>query len=450
MKTLTRALAAFALVVSLPSMAAPGDIDALVESVRQEALREAAHDEQRINEFLAAREEQRAIVAEARRLLAAANQRADTLRAEYEENERTLTEYERNLQERSGDLQDTFAIVRQAALTADNVLSTSLVSAEAPGRSVFLQALGKAERPPSLDDIRQLWTMVLEEISASGKVVRFPATVISPQGDEIDRTVTRAGVFNAVSGGAFLRYLPDAGKLVELSRQPAARFQGMAQDLESATTGMVALPLDPSKGAILSLMVQSPDLGERVQQGGSIGYIILVLGAIGVLIVLRRALGLFLSGRAIDAQAKDGEPSEKNALGRLQKVARDSSNDDVEAARVLMDEQLAEEASLLNRGLPTVAVLAAVSPLLGLLGTVTGMIETFQSITLFGTGDPKLMSGGISQALVTTQLGLAVAIPLVLFHSVLTGRANRLIEKLGKHSSELIADQEPAATGEAA
>ena len=95
---------------------------------------------------------------------------------------------------------------------------------------------------------------------------------------------------------------------------------------------------------------------------------------------------------------------------------------------------------MLNRGLPTVAVLAAVSPLLGLLGTVTGMIETFQSITLFGTGDPKLMSGGISQALITTQLGLAVAIPLVLFHSLLTGRVNRLVEQLGKHSSELLTD----------
>jgi len=94
---------------------------------------------------------------------------------------------------------------------------------------------------------------------------------------------------------------------------------------------------------------------------------------------------------------------------------------------------------LLKRGLATVAVLAAVSPLLGLLGTVTGMIETFQSITLFGTGDPKLMSGSISQALVTTQLGLAVAIPLVLLHSMLTGKANRMVESLAKQSSDLLA-----------
>lgn len=426
----------------LASYAGTDDVDALVESVRQEALKEAAHDEQRIDEFLAARDEQRNLLRDAKRQLEQQNRRADQLRAEYEENELTLTRYEENLRERAGDLQDTFAIVRQTALNADNILNTSLVSAEDVDRSTFLQDLGKGERPPSLDDIKRLWTTVMTEISESGKVVRFKATVIKPQGDEQEQAVTRAGVFNSLSEGAFLRYLPDSGKLVELSRQPAPRFQRMAKDLEDARDGLVGMALDPSKGAILSLMVQSPDLKERVKQGGVIGYIILILGAIGVLIVIRRGLGLLLSRRAIDAQAKVPEPNTSNALGRLHKVARETKGGDLESVGILMDEQLAEEASLLNRGLPTVAVLAAVSPLLGLLGTVTGMIETFQSITLFGTGDPKLMSGGISQALITTQLGLAVAIPLVLFHSLLTGRVNRLVERLGKFSSEMLTDHE--------
>ena len=441
MKHLTFAL----LLGSLPlvSYAGTDDVDALVESVRQEALREAAHDEQRIDEFLAARTEQQNLLRDAKRQLDQQNRRADQLRSEYEENELTLTRYEANLRERAGDLQDTFAIVRQAALNADNILNTSLVSAEDVERSTFLQDLGKGERPPSLDDIKRLWTSVMTEISESGKVVRFNATVIKPQGDEQEQAVTRAGVFNSLSEGAFLRYLPDSGKLVELSRQPAPRFQRMARDLEEARDGVVGMALDPSKGAILSLMVQSPDLKERVKQGGVIGYIILILGAIGVLIVVRRGIGLFLSRRAIDAQAKVPEPNDSNALGRLHKVARETDGGEVESVGILMDEQLAEEASLLNRGLPTVAVLAAVSPLLGLLGTVTGMIETFQSITLFGTGDPKLMSGGISQALITTQLGLAVAIPLVLFHSLLTGRVNRLVERLGKFSSEMLTDNEP-------
>lgn len=430
--------------VALPpfATASTDDVNQLVESVRSEALREAAHDEQRIKEFLAAKNEQAALLKKAKAELAVANKRADDLRAEYEGNEKTLTEYEASLKERAGDLEDTFAIVRQAALTADNVLSTSLVAAEHKDRSDFLQKLGKGERAPTLDDIKRLWTTVFTEISESGKVVRFKATVIRPQGDEAEQTVTRAGVFTSVSNGAFLRYLPEAGKLVELSRQPPARFQRLARGLEEAKSGVVPMALDPSKGQILALLVQSPDFTERLQQGGYIGYLILALGAIGLAIVIQRAIGLTLARRAIDRQAKTPEANDKNPLGRLHRVASEARKDSAETVGILLDEQLAEEASLLNRGLSTVAVLAAVSPLLGLLGTVNGMIDTFQTITLFGTGDPKLMSGGISLALVTTQLGLAVAVPLVLFHSLLTGRANRLIERLGKHSSEMLTNHE--------
>ncbi|MBT8083758.1 MAG: MotA/TolQ/ExbB proton channel family protein [Woeseia sp.] len=417
--------------------AAVEDVDALVEMVRQEALREAEYDAERIERFLSTNEEQANLLAAARQQLATANRRADELRSAYEDNERTLSEYEGSLRERAGDLNDTFAIVRQSALSAQGVLESSLVAAEQVERSMFLEELGKGNTPPSIEDIKRLWTSVMTEVSESGKVVKFNATVIKPQGDEQPQEVTRAGVFNSVSNGAFLRYLPESGKLVELSRQPAPRFQSMAQDLQDAQSGTVPMALDPSKGAILSLMVQSPDLGERIDQGGAIGYLILILGAIGVLIVVRRAIGNLFARRAIDRQAASGEPSEKNPLGRLQKLREGMSSEHQEAVGVRLDEQLAEESSRLHGGLATVAVLAAVSPLLGLLGTVTGMIETFQSITLFGTGDPKLMSGGISQALITTQLGLAVAIPLVLFHSLLVGRANRLIERLGKYASDL-------------
>lgn len=419
-----------------------GDVDALVESVRQEALKEAEHDEQRIDRFLADQQQQRELLADAKAQLTAANDRANRLRDAYEENEQTLTQYEATLKERAGDLNDLFAIVRQAALSADNVLESSLVAAEQSTRSSFLQDIGKGETTPTIDDIKTLWTTVLTEISESGKVVRFNATLIKPQGDEIQQIVTRAGVFTSVSEGAFLRYLPESGKLVELSRQPAPRFQRMAENLEEAQSGMVAMALDPSKGAILSLMVQSPDLKERIGQGGSIGYLILILGAIGLIIVIRRAVSLLLARRQIDKQAVSAEASNKNALGRLKLIAAAKDDESMTSLGIRLDEALAEEASFLTRGLATVAVLAAVSPLLGLLGTVTGMIETFQSITLFGTGDPKLMSGGISQALVTTQLGLAVAIPLVLFHSMLTGRANRLIERLGKYSSDLLTSNE--------
>ncbi len=442
MRKLNFAVLMLFVVFSSSVWAASEQLDELVRAVREEALQEAAYDQERIERFLNERERQGELLNEARAALAAQNRRADELRDQYETNEQTLTQYEIELQERAGDLNDLFAIVRQTALNASGIMHTSLVAAENEERSPFLDDLGKGDRPPSIEDIRSLWTSVLSEIVESGKVVRFNATVIKPQGNEEEQTVTRAGVFTSVSNGAFLRYLPDSGKLVELSRQPAARFQRMARDLESATSGVEAMALDPSKGAILSLMVQSPDLKERLQQGGGIGYLILILGAIGVLIVIRRGVGLLMDRRSIEAQAIAKEPSAKNALGRLQLIAADMTAINMDAISLRLDEQLSEESSLLNRGLPTVAVLAAVSPLLGLLGTVTGMIETFQSITLFGTGDPKLMSGGISQALVTTQLGLAVAIPLVLFHSLLAGRANRMVEHLGKFSSDIVTGRE--------
>lgn len=417
-------------------------LDELVRSVREEALRETAHDQERIDRFLGEQERQRELLDDATAKRAAENLRADNLRAQYEANELTLTQYELELRERAGDLNDLFAIVRQTALNASGVMNTSLVAAENAERSPFLEDLGKGEQPPSIEDIKQLWTSVLTEIAESGKVVRFDATIIKPQGDEVRQQVTRAGVFTSVSEGAFLRYLPESGKLVELSRQPAARFQRLARGLELAEAGVQPMALDPSKGAILSLMVQSPDLKERLQQGGGIGYLILALGALGVLLVIRSAVAMLMARRGIEAQAASDDPNSENPLGRLQRIASQLVADNREAVGLRLDEQLGVESSLLNRGLPTVAVLAAVTPLLGLLGTVTGMIETFQSITLFGTGDPKLMSGGISQALITTQLGLSVAIPLVLFHSLLSGRANRLVEQLGKYSSDMVTSRE--------
>lgn len=430
------------LALPLPAPATPEEIDALVQTVRDEALRDANHDEERVERFLAERESQRRLLEEAQSELEASNRHADELRQQYEANEQKLSGFELELRERAGDLNELFAVVRQTALNADGVLGTSLVAAETPERSTFLADLGRSEQPPSIEDIRRLWSVVLTEISESGKVVRFNATVIQPHGAEASQEVTRAGVFTAVSNGAFLRYLPESGKLVELHRQPPARFQRLAHTLETAEQGMQPMALDPSQGAILSLVVQSPDLVERLRQGGAIGYAILVLGAVGLLIVLERALGLLVARRKIESQAKSSEVNTGNALGRLMNIAAERARSSVDAIATRLDEQLALESSALHRGLATLAMLAAISPLLGLLGTVTGMIETFQSITLFGTGDPKLMSGGISQALVTTELGLGVAIPLVLLHSLLSGRANRLVERLGKYSADLLTRNE--------
>jgi len=431
-----------ALAASLPGFArAAGEIDALVEQVRKETAQEAHHGAERRARFLEQQQQQQALLQQTRKERDSLNRDADRLRAEYEANENEIASRREALEKASAELGDLFAVVRQAALAANNVVEGSMVSVQFPDRAGTLTRLGKSERTPSLEDIRSIWLASLTEISEAGKVTRLAAPVITGEGDEQPLEVLRVGVHTAAADGWFLRYLPEAQKFVVLRRQPPMRFRSMAADLQEAQEGVLAVPLDPSKGAILALLVQTPDLREQIAQGGAIGYIILLLGAIGLVIVIERFVALGIARRGIDRSARDENDrgGGQNALARLRKLVAGAGQMGADALGIQLDEQMALESARLQRGLATVAVLAAVSPLLGLLGTVTGMIQTFQSITLFGTGDPKLMSGGISEALITTQLGLSVAIPLVLLHSLLTGRANAVIDTLGKHASELYA-----------
>ena len=170
------------------------------------------------------------------------------------------------------------------------------------------------------------------------------------------------------------------------------------------------------------------------------GYVIMVLAVIGVLIAIARLMVLSAVGAKMNSQKKNLEsPKDSNPLGRVLGVYHADTNIDLETLELRLDEAVLKEVPALERGLSTLKILAAVGPLMGLLGTVTGMILTFQQITLFGTGDPKLMAGGISQALVTTVLGLVMAIPLVLLHSFLNGRSKALVQVLEEESAGLIA-----------
>jgi biopolymer transport protein ExbB len=263
--------------------------------------------------------------------------------------------------------------------------------------------------------------------------------VVGPDGQLRERMVTRVGVFNAVSEGRFLSHLPETGALQELSRQPSHRQRDLAAGLETAVGGPQPMVIDPSRGSVLALMVQAPDLLERIRQGKAVGYVILALALSGVLLALQSWLNLSLVGRRMHQQLGCDIVNRKNPLGRVMAVYQDNPRVDTETLELMMDEAILKDVPRLRRGLPALKILAAVAPLLGLLGTVVGLIETFQSITLFGTGDPKLMSGGISQALVTTELGLAVAIPLVLVHSFLAGRSNQVIRLLDQQSAALVA-----------
>jgi len=414
------------------------NIDDLIDQVRKEAEQERLHNQQREQRFIAERDKQKTRLDELKAELARAEARAEALRERFNQNEEMLIERDERLRQEAGDLGDLFAVVRQNAVELNSLVSRSMVSAQYSERGAFLDRLSEeTDNSVSMKKLNQIWMLLLDEMNQTGKVVRFVAPVITTRGEVVMSQVTRSGVFTATSEGHFLRYLPETGKLVELARQPALRFREMARGLEQADEGLHAMAVDPTKGRILAMLVRSPDIWERIRQGGVIGYLILVLGAVGLLIVVYRYAWLGLTGRRMKRQLNSSEPGMNNPLGRLMAAAAELVHSSTETLTIRLDETINSEARRLNLGLTTLTVFAAVAPLLGLLGTVTGMIETFQSISLYGTGDPKLMSSGISQALITTQLGLAVAIPLLLLHSFLHGKANRMVDILDEQSARL-------------
>lgn len=414
------------------------NIEALIEQVRSEAHDERRHNQEREARFLAERDQQQQRLAELEAQVARAEAYAEKLRERFEKNEETLGGLDEQLQKEAGDLSDLFAVVRQNAVELRSLIWRSMVSAQYSERADFLDRLGAGTGfSISIDELKQLWVLLLDEINQAGKVVRFKTPVITTKGEEVASMVTRTGVFTATSQGRFLRYLPESGKLVELARQPALRYREMAAGLEQAEQGLHAMAVDPTKGSILGLLVRAPDLAERIRQGGYIGYLILLLGVVGLSIVAYRYLWLGLVGRRMKHQLGSDAPGMDNPLGRLMAAAAEVAQAGREVLTVRFEETINTEARRLNFGLTTLTVFAAVAPLLGLLGTVTGMIETFQSISLFGTGDPKLMSSGISQALITTQLGLVVAIPLLLLHSFLHGKANDMVAILEQQGARM-------------
>lgn len=413
-------------------------LDQLVKHVKEERTLEKREHIEREKRFQAAKSKQSELLNKAQMDFKKEEARSNRLREDYEQNEREIAAQESLLKEKVGSLGELHGVVRQISSDVDVVIDTSIISAQKPGRDDIIDKLSQSKELPSIEELEKLWLLVLDEMAESSKVVSFPAKVITNSGDEVEQTVTRVGVFNAISNGHYLRYLSDAGKLVEPGRQPSTRFQSLASNLENATTGIHPLPIDPTRGSMLALLVQVPDMKERIQQGGLVGYIIIAVAFIGLLIALERFFILSRTNSRVQKQLKSKQPGD-NPLGRIMKVYVDNPDTDTETLEFKLDEAILKELPTLQRRLGALALLAAIAPLLGLLGTVTGIIETFQSITLFGTGDPRAMSDGISQALVTTVMGLVVAIPLLLLHSFLSGKSNQLIHILDEKSKSFVA-----------
>ncbi|MGB5250532.1 MAG: MotA/TolQ/ExbB proton channel family protein [Gammaproteobacteria bacterium] len=417
-------------------------LDQLLNEVKKARNEMSEENKQRESRFQRERDNQRALLREIQAELSREEQRSNQLTAAFTENEQLLTEMSDNLQVQVGNFGELFGVVRQVAGDTVGIIKSSLISAQYPDRSDVAARLAQIKGLPSIEDLDALRILLFEEMVQSGEVSRFPSTIVTADGRDEQVEVVRVGVHNLITGDRFLTYDTETGSIKELARQPQDRFRAAIDDLFNATPPeIVNSAVDPSRGSLLGLLIQAPSLPERIDQGGVVGYVIIGLGIIGLLIALWRLLLLSGISSGMRKQLKSSEASEKNPLGRILKVYDDNRMNDTETLELKLDEAILREAPALEKWQGGIKVLAAVAPLLGLLGTVTGMIATFQAITLFGTGDPKLMAGGISQALVTTVLGLCVAIPLVLLHSWVAGRSRSLIEILEEQTAGMIAQK---------
>jgi biopolymer transport protein ExbB len=365
--------------------------------------------------------------------------KTERLKARFDANEQELEALSETLRIRIGDMGEMFGIARQVAGETKGTIESSLVTAQLKERGDIANKLAGAAALPSIKDLRELQALLLEEMIESGKVVRFETEVEDAGGVTVQRPVVRVGVFNAISESGFLAYHPADRSLSELPRQPARRYVGAAKDFFETTSGHATMAIDPSRGNLLSLVILAPGLLEQVSFGGGVGYTILAMGAVGLIIALMRLIALQATGRRVRAQRKQTEAMTDNPLGRVYAVYEANANAGPETLELKLDEAIMRETPKLERFQGVLKVIAGVAPLMGLLGTVVGMIKTFQTITLFGTGDPKLMADGISQALVTTVEGLIVAIPLVFLHSLISGMSKELIEILEEQSAGMVA-----------
>ena len=411
----------------------------LLERVRGGWRAERREDKQREARFRSQRDDQERLLQETLATLAAEESRSEQLESDFETNEIELAQLEETLAERLGVLGELFGVVRQVAGDTRSNIETSLVSSQLKGRVPFLESLGKSKRLPSIESLEKLWYTLAEEMTELGQVVRFPTTVVNADGNETQQEVVRVGGFNAVSDGRYLAWQPETGKLTELARQPAGSYLASVESFQEETSGMPGFAIDPSRGSILAMLVQTPSVQERIAQGGIVGAVILCLGVLGGGLAIVRWLVVFLAGRKVAAQKGSSVPNADNPLGRVLAAYEENRDVDVETLELKLDEVILRESSKLERFLWALKVVGVVAPLLGLLGTVTGMIRTFQLITLFGTGDPKMMASGISEALVTTMLGLCVAIPMVLLHAVVASSSRSIVEVLNEQAAGLIA-----------
>ena len=416
----------------------------LLLQIEQGQARDSEEAKQREARFAAARNQQQKLLNDSRTERNRQEGISERLENTFAANQQKIVDAREALDKRLGALKELFGVLQTVSGDAITRFEGSLTNIQYPNRSQFLVDLGSkmasASSLASIEEIEQLWYELQREITEQGKVVKFTTEYATADGERITDDIVRVGVFNIVFEDGYLQYDEQTGNVTELQRQPEqGKYTGSAEDMVDETEGYVPFGLDVTRGGILSLLVESPTIGERIEQGGIVGYCIIALGFIGLGIAIWRWFALTTDGRKVSAQLKRDTASTDNPLGRVLTAYEMNTKADTETMELKLSEAALKEMPELTKGLLFIKVIAAVAPLMGLLGTVTGMIKTFQVITLYGAGDPKLMAGGISQALMTTVLGLCVAIPMVLLHTLVSGQSRKIINILQSQSAGIVA-----------
>ena len=403
------------------------DVDKLLILVEENTLLRSAQDKKRLNEFLEDKNKQQKLLNDAKWLLKKENDRERMLTKTFEDNDAKLSDLEEQLNLKIGTLGETFGVVRQISGDAKSTYSQSLTNLQFPNRIEFLADLAERKALPSVEELEKLWFTLLNEMYESGKVVSFNTSVLNPSGDIVNQEVLRVGQFNAVSEKKYLRFIPEEQKLEFLEANPPGTRSSVRASSKLENNGYSEFMIDPTRGSLLSLILQNPGFFERINQGGFVGYLILIILAMGLMMGGLRFKFLLNEKKSLDAELNTGNYVSGSPLSEIETLISDTTLDQ-EQLENKIEAVLSNVEPVYEKNLSTVKLLAAVAPLLGLLGTVIGMIETFQAITLFGTGDPKLMADGISQALVTTMLGLITAVPLLFIHNQLDTRSREIVQ----------------------
>ena len=425
----------------------PSNPQELLEIVKQGQFADTQQQRDRESQFRNEKNKQAKMLSDAKDERARLEREAARLEQKFEANEALLVVAEEQLRERLGSLNEIFGHLAGNTTEARNIMEQSITAAQfGKDREEFMRALGskmnEGIKLASIDELETLWYELQREINASGEVVKFNAEVITTDGNVENRDVVRVGNFNVVSDGQYLTYSPTRGAYAELGSQPAGRYTAQSSDILNGETFPVQFAVDPTGpqgGSLLASLISMPSTWGKMQEGGFVGTVLMIIGSLATLLFIWRFYELWTIRGSVIAQAGSATLTDDNALGRILKIAEDDKEADTETLELKMAEQILKERPTVEGLNWVLKIVSVVAPLMGLFGTIIGMIETFTMITLFGTGDPKTMASGISTALVTTWLGLMVAIPTTFMYATVNNISRGVLGTIEEHSTGMAA-----------